>query len=273
MKSVKPYREVLQECLIKRLSGNPRYSLRAFARDIGVSPSQLSNVLNGKRGISPEKASRVFDTLPIGNEERQQALLQVKKEHARSSVAKRLAGKELLEISQPEHFQLTRDAFSIISDWYHFAVLQALSLKKNTTFHSAEKQCKWIALRLGIQEVEVKLAIERMQRLELVSSDVHGRLKVSHETVLSSDGVPSSALRQFHKQVIQKSLLAIESQPVEERYSNTVMLPMLKTSIPIIQKDILEFQKKMMKKHGRTSESDGDVVYALSQQFFKLMEA
>lgn len=52
----KDYRNLLKEKLSKRLSLNPKYSLRAFARDLSISSGQLSLVLNGKKGISPERA-------------------------------------------------------------------------------------------------------------------------------------------------------------------------------------------------------------------------
>ena len=52
-------REILSDALNERISINPGYSLRAFARDLGISPQLLSNVINGKRGMSADLATRI----------------------------------------------------------------------------------------------------------------------------------------------------------------------------------------------------------------------
>src|SRR5690606_34182834 len=47
--TVPAYALELADELIRRQSKNPKYSLRAFARDLGVHASDLSKVLTGKR--------------------------------------------------------------------------------------------------------------------------------------------------------------------------------------------------------------------------------
>lgn len=49
---------------------NPGYSLRAFARDLKISPQLLSNVINGKRGLSADLAVRVAKTLGLSEFEK-----------------------------------------------------------------------------------------------------------------------------------------------------------------------------------------------------------
>jgi len=46
---------LLRQKLTRRLHLNPRYSLRAFAKHLGVSPAYVSLVMNGKR--SPAHAA------------------------------------------------------------------------------------------------------------------------------------------------------------------------------------------------------------------------
>ena len=45
------YREILKNELIERKRNNPSYSLRSFARSLKISPTTLSCVLKGKRGL------------------------------------------------------------------------------------------------------------------------------------------------------------------------------------------------------------------------------
>ena len=62
-------RVILQQTLFSKQQKNRRYSLRAFARDLKISPSFLSEVLNGKYGISKQLAGQIADRLGFNNEE------------------------------------------------------------------------------------------------------------------------------------------------------------------------------------------------------------
>lgn len=273
MKAIKNYREVLQERLSERLSGNPHYSLRAFARDIGLSPAQLSSVLNGKRGISPKKAREVFGAAKLDSDDLKVAILQVEMEHARSPKVKQRAAAELKnQATEASVVQLTDDAFKVISDWSHFAILQVIALKTYREKSFSIDPTVWIAKKLGIQTVQTKLALERLLRLELVTFAQNGLYTVCQDTVLSPSGVPSSALKLFHKQVIQKALTAVDAQSVDERFYNNSMFPVLKSAVPEISKEISRFRKKLLNKYGRVSQRDGEAVYVLSQLFFRLTE-
>ena len=53
------FREVLKQVLQKRAGNNPSYSQRAFARDLGISPSTLSEVLKGRYGLSEKKSREI----------------------------------------------------------------------------------------------------------------------------------------------------------------------------------------------------------------------
>jgi plasmid maintenance system antidote protein VapI len=55
--------EILREKLTRGQVRNRRYSLRALARDIGLSPSHLSEVLNGRHRISAKTAGQILRTL------------------------------------------------------------------------------------------------------------------------------------------------------------------------------------------------------------------
>lgn len=48
---------LLENELIQRKTDNSRYSLRAFARDLEISPGFLSHLIKGEKSLSPDKAS------------------------------------------------------------------------------------------------------------------------------------------------------------------------------------------------------------------------
>ncbi|MCB0367115.1 MAG: helix-turn-helix transcriptional regulator [Bdellovibrionaceae bacterium] len=59
------FRQLLQEELDRRISKNPRYSLRAFAAALQVDSSLLSKILNNKRAISLSMAEHLIGRLNL----------------------------------------------------------------------------------------------------------------------------------------------------------------------------------------------------------------
>jgi plasmid maintenance system antidote protein VapI len=55
--------------LSERRAKNPRYSLRAFSRDIAISPAVISRLLSGKRPLTPEVACRIGLNLELTDEQ------------------------------------------------------------------------------------------------------------------------------------------------------------------------------------------------------------
>jgi plasmid maintenance system antidote protein VapI len=53
------YIEDLQAIFDERRLRNKNYSLRALARDLGVDPSDLVNILNNKKRVTPRVAYRI----------------------------------------------------------------------------------------------------------------------------------------------------------------------------------------------------------------------
>ena len=59
-----PVRILLLE-LLKRLRNNPKYSLRAFARDLGLDSGHLRRILSGERKIRKTTARTICDRLNL----------------------------------------------------------------------------------------------------------------------------------------------------------------------------------------------------------------
>lgn len=63
------YRVLLNEDFLTRTMANHSYSLRAYSRDLSVSPGFLSDILKGKKDLSPSKGREVFRRLGFENAE------------------------------------------------------------------------------------------------------------------------------------------------------------------------------------------------------------
>ena len=118
------FRARLQEELSRRMRVNERYSVRAFANSLDLDSSTLSQILSGKRSLSDNKMKEICEKIGI------------------------VAPGESRAYSS-DYNLLDLDSFAVISDWYHFAILDLTLLK---TFKS---DSNWIAQKLSIQRLKL----------------------------------------------------------------------------------------------------------------------
>src|SRR5688500_13060669 len=64
------YLSKMREGLSLKQRNNPHYSLRAYARDIGIHPATLSQIINGKRALPAKDSEKVIKKLNLGPKER-----------------------------------------------------------------------------------------------------------------------------------------------------------------------------------------------------------
>lgn len=254
------YRQMLQDALESRCHKNPRYSLRSFARDLGISASRLSRVLNGRLGLSTQAAKDLADKINLSTAERELFCALVESEHARASATRALAQKRAQELSST--FQsISIDSFRVISDWYHLAILE-LTLVEG--FHS---EPTWIARQLGITKIEAKAAIERLLRMDLLD-EREGRLCTTGSNFINPQGTPSDAVRKFHSQILARAQQALELQTVEEREFSNLTFAIDEETLPRIRKLMRAFTNRISTE--MTSGARKTRVYNLSIQFFAL---
>lgn len=262
---VPSYRDFLKQELEKRCKLNSRYSLRAFARDLCISPSLLCEVFSEKHGFSKRLANRIATRLGLEGLQKDQFCVLVESEDSRSPRNRKKAKIQLKRLQAMSHentyHMLELDHFALISDWYHYAILEL------TYTDNFQNNKRWIAKNLNISESQVAIALERLIRLGLLV-EKNEKYFATEDFTTTPDGVPSHAIRSFHSQILQKALAALELQHVSERYfSSTIMafnqeqLDIIKKRLKQLQREIASFTTKREKKNS---------VYCLSTQFFRV---
>lgn len=264
--------QVLLNQYQKRLSDNPRYSMRAYARDLRLSPGQLSLVMSGKKGISLDRAKTIAEILDLSPLEKDYFVNQAELSFARSKAAKGLAEGALKKLRQYEDaFYLSKDSVTAISDWYHLGILQVMQVQRYENQCKKRGEVEFLSTVLKVPELDVREALLRLKKLEVLKAFEGYHLPVQ-DYVLTKGEVPSAAIRKFHRQIIQKALVAIETQLVEERFLNTTVMSIQREDYPKLVEDFKDFYRSAMNKYGKSQKSKvkGDSVYALSVQLFKI---
>lgn len=241
---------------------NAKYSLRAFARDLDLTPSKLSRLLRGKEGISRVKAEALSARLNLSKPETNHFLNLVESEHSRSQTV-RARIKEKLAAEQETAFdEISLEKFRVISDWYHFALLELLETEglKPTVPHLAE--------RLGISQTEAKEAIQRLLDLGLLEKSGSGKWRQTMAQ-LATPSLPSQVLRKYHHQIIHKLQESLETTPVEERDFSAVTFAVSSSQMELARKELKKFRRSLAEKLKKSADPK-DRVYCLSLQYFPI---
>lgn len=250
------YRHYLQGELVRRISANPRYSQRAFAKSLGLSPGELSEILSGKRRLTLKKALKIAKSMGLNSHETKHLLSLVENEVINDEA-------ETVLVAQEEgRKNLEMDLFNVVSEWYCFAILnlsECAGFAWSTT---------WIGKKLGISPLQVKVALERMMRVGLIEETKDG-LRACEDFIFSPDGIPSQAIRNYHRAILQKASESLETQHLDEREITGLGFAVDPKHIPNIKKEIQQFRDMIAEKY---SKGEKTVVYQLELALFKLSE-
>jgi transcriptional regulator with XRE-family HTH domain len=188
------FRLWLQKQFTERCKKNPRYSLRAFAKTLDLDASSLSQILSGKRKLSKKGIQNICDKL--------------------SATPKELQMFGLIENNnetEENYLQVDIDTFSVISEWYHYAILEL------TYVSGFKTDPRWIAKKLSITVEESKSAIERLKRLGLLLEENGSLIKSSKRLTNNGTVNTSGAHKELQKQIISKALIAVDEVPQDEK--------------------------------------------------------
>ena len=94
------FRTILSTRLETRRRTNPTFSIRAFARQLQISHTLLSNVLSGKKGLSLEMAEKLSERLSLSDVEEKRFLVMVLSENTSSNSLKSLFNDTLTRLTE-----------------------------------------------------------------------------------------------------------------------------------------------------------------------------
>lgn len=256
------YREWLRSELTERTQRNPQYSQRAFAKDLGIYPGQLNEILNEKKGLSPQKALRVSAGLGLNSIESKYFCDLVVMSDARSQDARLAVEQRLKKIQSRRPLQfLQHDQFKLMADWYHLAILELLEL--NETFDRP----KTVSKALGITIDQAKDGLSRLERLGMIEA-TDGVYRSLGIQACMPETVSSESIKSFHRQVLEHAGQALDRHTPERGEFNTTFLAIDARRIGEAKTMIKDFWKEMA--HKLQVDNTKDSLYCLSIQFFNL---
>lgn len=243
------------------------YNLKNWANRLGYrSASSLAMVLSKQRLPTYKMISSFAEDFKFSKNERKyfEVLVQIEK--------KKQSGKDISDLlseasrlsGQSEVQRINYDQFSVVNDWYCYAI-KALVSNKHFVY-----DLDWIfkALRRKISKAQIKNAIQNLKNIGLLMDDPVKGIKENPVKTHTGNQVPSAAIKNHHRGMLVQAAQALDEQDVDNRMFQGLTLNIKKEEdLKDAFADIVNFVSEFNEKY--RDDVEGDAVYQMNIQLFE----
>lgn len=236
--------EILHQNFETLKKKNSRYSLRAFAKKLQISPTALSAILNKRNywTLSPQRGAELLGKLDIPRPRLNKLLVEMKETPVYSTKT------------------LTKSEHEIFLDWTLFPILFSFDLP--LPFRAPQK----IAAKLGVGISKVRSAIKYLHESGYLIEEKKGVFKRPYTFIKASDGPPSDVIKKGHAMNLELTLRALQAIPYDKRDFTSLTFVGTQAKVDLLRKEIRQFHER-----AAAIMNDGennDQVYKLNIQLF-----
>lgn len=236
MKSSFAYQNFLRSEFERRRAVNNAYSLRAYARDLRLPSTKLSQYLSGQCGLSASKALEISGKLRLSPREADIFVTSAEAAHARDRITREAAREKLRVLQNGDFASIEQGQTAILADWRRVALLLLLDVE--TLGQSVEK----MRAAIGLSEDEVQAAVKELEAAGFIkraggkweTGDLH--LETQAEEI-------SAASRTHQKQLIFWIAQEFEKIALNRREVTTSLINLDSSLLPDL--------KRLMRRHRR----------------------
>jgi uncharacterized protein (TIGR02147 family) len=244
-------------------SGRKNLTLKDLAKRLGYnSPSLLTMISKGERLPSSALLESLFAEWKIPTKDQQKIRWMVEIERReQNGKEKHHLTEKLNQVSTAKKINLKK--FEIVSDW-HILVVKIL-----VGTPGFQENPQWISQRLRrkITPRQAERALQILEEQKYICRDGEsGRLKVAAELTETTHEIPSEAIRNNHRGMIQRAVDSIEEQDLKNRQLNSLALQFDRHRIAEAKERILNFIHQFNNEFSSDSAND---IFQLNIQFFE----
>ncbi len=168
------------------------YSLRALARDLGVSPAFVSNVFAAKKKVPLKLAEKLVRILDIDKE----TALEIRRQllppdDKSSSVYKSPASSTNWKVT-------SKKGLSALKQWYYLAAMEC------TLLEDYDGSAEYISRRLEVPLPSIRVALKDLVSLGLLI-EKDGRVQKPSRRLRFSSSESQQEIRNFHRQMLRRA--------------------------------------------------------------------
>lgn len=259
----KDYKHYLLSIYSYRFNKNPRYSLRAYARDLNISASRLTETLNRQSHLSTTVVNQISQSLKLDKKQTQYFGMLVSKSNPKSAIQKKLAEKYIdLHCKEKNYTALTYKNYQFFSNWHNVAVFLYLHLEPR---HWKEQA---LSVKIGIPVENVEESLMLCHNLNLANPTEKGWV-AKKKYLNAMEHLPSLAIRNYHKQMMKLAYKSIDVCPIQDRYLQSLSFSCNKIYLEKKIQQIQDFMQSLNSDSHLLDEKNNQI-YTLSLQLFEL---
>ncbi|HSQ42475.1 MAG TPA: TIGR02147 family protein [Fibrobacteraceae bacterium] len=244
------YREFLKAHYEMRKQENRYFSYRVFANAVGMDQSHLAKILMGHLHLPLEKITAFCAYFKFSGTAVEYFESLVRFGRATTPAEAKTWFEKLQAIRPPKFRCLPADQFEYFAHW-HTPVVRALV----GILESADAQRIAANMLPPISVKDARQSLEIIRRLALIRETPEGPI-LSEPHIGSGRAPRSPVLRDYHRQVLLRTLGALEDIPVEERDVSTLTVGLDESAFDDIRSMIRDFRMAIQKRIDQVQEAD-----------------
>lgn len=260
------FKTTLSEGYAKRQSGELKFTLKAYADELGLTAQTLDKVLKGRVGLSKSKAEMIARRLDLKGRVKELFVASVEAKHSRSLTARALAKKKVEQLESELAFQtLDEKSFAKISNWVDMVCCMILDLDD---FDFDEQK---IAKALQVSEHRVRESYRKLADLGLIAKNQNGRWKRTNSLFSFDAEGESKALRNYYRDLWSRAEPSLDDEALARRNFSATILSLGDDDLDFVRDEISAFHKSLIKKISLRP-GKAERIYSLAVQFFPLLQ-
>ena len=263
------YGEYLKLVYEELKAADGKYSYKKFAESLGVgAPSNLHNIINGKRSLSLKVATKIISGLGLKGDQKELFLLYVKIKLTKKANERETLVEKILQVRKRLGSTITDDQFELCKDWYHLVIRELLSIPNIS--QAPADIANLVVPKLRPVQVEKSIAL--LLRLGMVAYNIRsGRLEPTDEHIKTGAETEGLLVVKYHQSMLDISKNAIDAVSEEARDISANTIKVTASQITKIKRKIYDLQMEVMAEEPEGP--DADQVYQLNFQFFPISES
>ncbi len=175
-----------------------KYSLRALARDLRISPAHVHRIMSGKRSLLFDQISDIGRCLDMDSLAVQSLQSAVLRERIPRPLDESMITKAELSSSVDKYEPLPESDYFLLTKWYYLPILDL------TCCVNFVDDPEWIASRLGLESRVVEMAIIELEKRNYLRMENGRRVKAT-ENIRFPTRKSRPVVAQFHQDMLKKT--------------------------------------------------------------------
>jgi uncharacterized protein (TIGR02147 family) len=246
------YHAYLNDWFAWKKKTTKKFSLRAFAKQAGVSCAYLPRILNGQRKLSEKVMEKILPHMDLTRREKSYFRL-LQRLEASKSVAESSAILHNIHRFR-EYADQNAEEFEVhkyLSKWYYVAI------REMATSPDFQMDARWIQKRLKrkVALTNIESALKFLLAHGFIAATKEGASQAP-KTLHCMDGIFALSLNDFYRQMLGISLEAIEEKPESGKSITGVTLSVPKKNQDRLVEILYNARKEIMSLESSGEEGD-----------------